>query len=70
MENKTWIDPKQHSIEEQVAVKSLVELKCAGVEIPTDLEYAMWWCLRKYVEKHLGIMHSGKPDEQKAGAKA
>ncbi len=63
-EVRTYLDPKQQSIEEQTAVKCLVELKCAGFAIPQDLEYAMWWCLRKYQQRNLGVMHGGESDEQ------
>lgn len=61
-EVKTYLDPKQASIEEQVAVKCCIELICAGYKLPNDLHTATMWCLRKYLQKHLGIEHGGDPD--------
>lgn len=54
-------DATSASIEAQVAVKGLVDLKIAGFEIPSDLEYAMWWWMREALKDHLGVLNFTKP---------
>jgi hypothetical protein len=54
-EHMNFKDAKGDSIEQQVAVKTLAEMYIAGKEIPTDLEYGMWWWMRKVLKDHVGV---------------
>ncbi len=53
--DKKWVDPKNASIEAQVAVYSLTERMVAKLEVPEDLQYAVdWWC-RNALKDYLGV---------------
>ena len=59
-----YIDPERLSIEQQVAVKALVELRIHNIELPTDLNWAVeWWC-REKLQPYLGLVQSKKGDKK------
>jgi len=58
---------KETTTKDQTAIKCLVELKVAGFEIPKDLDYAIWWWMRKSLEGFLGVMDGGDKNEKPKG---
>ncbi len=55
-----YVDSTRNSIEQQVAVKGIIELMVANKKVPDDLRYACWWWMRNALKDYVGVLSGDK----------